>query len=399
MADCNLNISRWITAFVTQKWPLLSRTRPAVREVRLHELDGLRGWAALVVVLYHLFWEMFGQIVPEFRNPVFGFFLDGELAVAIFFVLSGEALSSAYFSGRGYTAVINLAVKRYPRLAIPILASCLIVLFLSHQGLIYNAAAAKFVERPDWLGTPLGFPLSLSATLHYSLFYVFADKPIDAINPYLWTMRIELVGSGLVFATLLVWRYLPYPRLCLILIFAAFIAVPFRTPRFLSCFIVGMIFADVRIHGGFKLLQDHRYLLPSWLAIVLVGLTDGVLHWYNHGGFYKAFFAIVLVAAIFSNRLTCQFFSSRLSRFLGDISFPLYLIQFPVFMSVTSLAIIHLSSHEMLGRWQIWIVICSSVGICIGGAVLFRPVELFTRWFGNLLYAPVDILVRRRITL
>jgi len=78
---------------------------------------------------------MFGQLIPALRNPVTGFFLDGKLAVSIFFVLSGEALSSAYFCGGGELAVVRLAVKRYSRLTVPIAASSLATYCLYKSGL------------------------------------------------------------------------------------------------------------------------------------------------------------------------------------------------------------------------------------------------------------------------
>src|SRR5262245_41931407 len=69
-----------------------ARARRRVHE-RVHEIDGVRGWAALSVLFFHLFWELFGGVVPAFRSSILRFWLDGPLAVYIFFVLSGDALS------------------------------------------------------------------------------------------------------------------------------------------------------------------------------------------------------------------------------------------------------------------------------------------------------------------
>src|SRR5258706_1988331 len=109
--------------------PLLRRYQPVYRDgaaIRFHEIDGLRGWAALSVVVFHLYWETFGVVMPGLRNPATAFFLDAGLAVSLFFVLSGEALSAAYFAGKGEVAVVKLCVKRYTRLTIPIAATCLV---------------------------------------------------------------------------------------------------------------------------------------------------------------------------------------------------------------------------------------------------------------------------------
>ena len=196
---------------------------------RLDLLDGVRGWSALSVILFHVFWEIFGALVPAFRNPVTGFLFDGQLAVCVFFVLSGEALSAAFFAGKGDAATFRLAIKRYPRLAIPILASCLIVFALDRGGLVYSSQAAAIVDRGDWMGGWLRAPLTLGGTLRYSLFDVFVSADIEhAVNPTLWTMKVELMGSFLVFAVLLAWKRLSRPRL---LVLALFVAARVRPDR------------------------------------------------------------------------------------------------------------------------------------------------------------------------
>ena len=223
------------------------------RSGRLDLLDGVRGWSALSVVLFHVFWEIFGALVPGFRNPVTGFLFDGQLAVCVFFVLSGEALSAAFFAGKGDAATIRLAIKRYPRLAIPILASCLIVFALDRCGLVYSSQAAAIVHRGDWMGSWLRAPLTLGSTLRYALYDVFVSADFEhAVNPTLWTMKIELMGSFLVFGLLLAWKRLSRPRLLALTLFAAAATAPIEMANYLSCFFAGMAFADWRARGFFN---------------------------------------------------------------------------------------------------------------------------------------------------
>ena len=94
---------------------------------RYHALDGIRGWAALSVVAFHMVWETFGARFPEFRNVASASLLDGWLAVSVFFVLSGEALSTGCLVKQDSRIALDLGVRRYPRLVIPILAVCLMV--------------------------------------------------------------------------------------------------------------------------------------------------------------------------------------------------------------------------------------------------------------------------------
>ena len=69
---------------------------PAEPGARLRYLDGLRGWAAVSVVVFHSSWEMLGGIEPSLRSVRLVLINDGPFAVIIFFVLSGFALSTGY---------------------------------------------------------------------------------------------------------------------------------------------------------------------------------------------------------------------------------------------------------------------------------------------------------------
>jgi peptidoglycan/LPS O-acetylase OafA/YrhL len=348
--------------------------------VRLHELDGLRGWAALSVVAFHIFWETFGALVPDFRNPVTGFFFDGILAVSVFFVLSGEALSSSYFAGGGRTAVFRLAVKRYPRLTIPILAASLIVALLAAAGLASNTAAGEVVHRTDWLGSWLDFPIGLGDVLSFSLADIYLElQPPHNYGPFLWSMRIEMVGSIIVFAVLLLFDR---TRFGWVVVGIAAVASWFSvTHRIYSTFLFGVIFAAAR-HAGFFVRMQRSVLMQvvTWLMIAGLGAIAGTIHWRAPLLTYQPLVAVPLVFAIFCNRVCSNFLANRLSRLLGLLSFPLYLIQFPVFVSVTSAAILYADRHGGLTLPAIWAIALLSLVSCLLAAAAFYPVEVFTKW-------------------
>jgi peptidoglycan/LPS O-acetylase OafA/YrhL len=359
------------------------------QDVRLHELDGIRGWAALSVVLFHLFWETFGAKILWFRNPLTGFLFDGSLAVSVFFVLSGEALSSSYFAGKGDRAIWNLAIKRYPRLTIPILSTCLIVYFLMSAHLTSNIAAGLIVGRSDWLGSWLQFSPSFTAVLKYSFFNVYKGvAPEQALDPFLWTMKAELVGSVFVFAAILTLRHTPFPRIVLLIVGLTFLAKPISNfTQQLPCFIAGIIFADLRWGGVFCTLQQKqvmRLLCP--IALVSIAITDGLISAHDYELFnYRPFLAIMLTGFIFADARISAFFASPFSRLLGRLSFPVYLMQFPVIVSLTSHMIIRFSPGGVVSSvGAIAISTASFVAILVVAAA-FEPVEIMTREFGNYL--------------
>lgn len=363
------------------------------RRVRLEELDGIRGWAALCVVVFHLTWETFGALVPALRNPLTGFLLDGGVAVAVFFVLSGEALSAGFFAGGGSGAVLRLAVKRYTRLTIPIAAACTLTLLLYHGGLTFNVQAAHDVQRSDWLGSFIHPAPSLPASLRYMLLTVYSSvAPQHAVIPFLWTMKFEMLGSIMVFATLLGVALLRGRWRRGLWIFVGLVFVSFITTKSgqLACFLAGIGFGWLRSEGFFQRMQAlPRAQLGSWLLIALIGALDGWSHWRVADRRMVPLASVLLLGAVFCNRALCAAFCGRLSRLLGRLSFPLYLIQFPVLVSLTSYAICFAAARGALHGWGLAAIDAISLLACLALAWAFLPVEHLTRWVGNRLAAAV----------
>jgi peptidoglycan/LPS O-acetylase OafA/YrhL len=108
-----------------------------------------------------------------------------------------------------------------------------------------------------------------------------------------------------------------------------------------------------------------------------------VAQWKGVARGYVAVFAIPLVIAVFCNKFLCKFFSSGISRSLGVISFPLYLVQFPVIVSFTSGAIVYQSKRGAISASDVWAIGTMSLAVCFVAAWLFLPVEVFTKWVGD----------------
>ena len=371
----------------------LPRFEPSVslsRRKRIFALDGLRGWAALCVVCFHLLWETFGKVDPIYRNFITAFMMDGRLAVSIFFVLSGEALSASYFSGRGPKAVIELAVRRYPRLVIPVLAASILTTTLVAAGLRYNIVAGQIVDREEWLGSWLQTPVSFGRLFRFSLYEVFTTiSPQKSLIPFLWTMRIELIGSILTFFILLLchrrragW---PLVGVAFSVFMIFYLIVGDMTFGNLACFITGIVFAKLRFSGIFEHAHKSRFVNSASLIVIVVLLAvDSIMMAAGVHYSRAPVFAMILVLALFCNKQAAVFLSNRVSRFLGRISFPLFLVQFPVIISFTSWAIVRVNSSDQLTNLSFPIFV-SSLIICLLLAVVFEPVEIFTKLCGKLL--------------
>jgi peptidoglycan/LPS O-acetylase OafA/YrhL len=349
---------------------------------RLTELDGIRGWAALGVVCYHVFWETLFFRAPEMRNIVTGALFDGGLAVSIFFVLSGEALSAPFFQGKGDAAIRALAIKRYTRLAIPVLGACALVWALAASGQMYFDKAAAFAGREHWLQGWLDFPITLAGLIKYSLLEVFyLDRPAHEWNPFLWTMGVELDGSILVFAILLFARDLKGVKPAMLLLAIILACAPCRATQNVSCFLVGVLFADFRARGGFATLgtADRQKLFAAALLGAL--LSAGAAAYGGHHD-YKNLKAIAILFFVFAMPGASAFFRAPVSQFLGKISFPLYLVQFPVIIGPMCAAMVAAESRGVLDRPMAYAIGIGTLALTIAVAWAFLPVERLTAKIG-----------------
>ena len=215
----------------------------------------------------------------------------------------------------------------------------------------------------------------------YSFVGMYQGPKIDcSTNPFAWTMSIEFVGSFIVFAIVPLLRHFRFPVTTLA-IAAALCLLAWYT-RFISDFLLGVIFALLRKDGMFDELRTDRRMrvvAPAVAGLCLVAASYSL----RHGAVWlDPIIAPVLVFAIYSSRDLVAFFGNAVSRFLGRISFSLYLVQWPVMISLTSWLIVRLGRDGLTPFHVIEIALGSTI-VCIAAACLFEPVEQFTRFAGR----------------
>ncbi len=357
---------------------------------RDHTLDGFRGWAALMVVSFHMTWELFGASFPIFRNPVTASLLDGGLAVSIFFVLSGQALSLSFFRTGRIGGTLDLALKRHPRLSIPVFVSTATVVAILALGLDFNREAGALVGRPDWLGSWLSFPAGIDRLIAFSLVDVYVLDTRHAaisLNPMLWTMKVELLGSIVVFLALGLWsmnRVLGRGLVIGAFVFCAVVGL--RGGEFLgfvACFLFGLLSAHAETNGFLAALRRRLPDGAVLATLVAVMALDGFAHTGmlagERGKIYAFAFGIAVVFLVGVSRTARAVMNADLSQWLGRVSFPLFLMQFPVLVSFGSWLVVLAGRHSALDLGAAAAIAAASIAAALAAAACFAPVDVLTK--------------------
>lgn len=361
---------------------------------KLDYLNGLRGLAALVVVIHHFAYSFLtfstkgsGTIHFAFEKVIYTtplqLLVAGNFAVCIFFILSGFVLSYAFFQSGSLPIVQRAAAKRYFRLMPPILGSVLLSWAIVTFGLNYNQGAAA-VTGSEWLHNFWPQAVSFGEAIFYGSYDIIAgDASAGLLNNALWTMKVEFFGSLLVFAILalvgkLRWRWAVYLALSLVLWDTYYVA-----------FVLGVALCDFFCLAATRPSWRLRWPFAAALAgvglilgaIPIPGSTETVYSAISIPGIDPYTFftqahivgALLLLSAIvFWSRLQ-QLLSLRPFRYLGRISFSLYLLHILVLGSFISYMFTTL--HPTLGyKWSM---------ILAGGAyasIAFIAADIYTRY-------------------
>lgn len=333
---------------------------------RFEYLDGLRGWASVYVMLFHFVGEIFIKIYPAMQSPIWTPLSNGTLAVFVFFILSGDALSSVFFSRNLSTDGIDrLVIKRYFRLSIPIFLSCFLVWTLIRLGLDFHLKAAEIIQRPEWLGTFLQIDTSVFRLIKYSAIDVYtAHTSEKSFNPMLWTMSVEMAGSMVVFLTCYVWGRLQHPLKAVIIGAVSLLCLG----SMYSLFFVGMLFAHLRSTGTLDRWASHPVSTYLGLPLAIISfIASAIVNRYGHVLPLHLFIAVIFTACVYLSLPIRSVLSKPFSKYLGSISFPLYLTHFSVLISLLSFGIVaskqpgQAINLQLLANWVVFAIVCAFV--------------------------------------
>lgn len=320
---------------------------------RYEILDGLRGVAAMLVVVYHLFETYFHGAPDQPAN-------HGYLAVDFFFVLSGFVIGYAYDDRWGKMTTWGFVKRRLIRLH-PM------VIFGTSFGalMFYFGSCGEFPLINDtpwwmvllvtlWCFTMIPLPNTMD---------IRGWGETNPLNGPAWSLQWEYIAN-ILYA--LVIRRLSKAALAGCVVVFAVLTIILCLNIDVIGFLVERNYASYTVIGGWSTTPDQlqvgltRLLYPFfcgllisrmrklikvkagfwWCSLFIVVLfcmpwmglgTEGESRWTN--GLYEAFCILVcfpLIVAMGAGSSVTGSKSSAINKFLGEISYPIYITHYPL---------------------------------------------------------------------
>lgn len=322
----------------------ISSTVFADTKPHYHLLDGLRGVAALMVIWYHLF-EGYafagGTTIDTFNH--------GYLAVDFFFILSGFVIGYAYDDRWGKNFTMKDFIKRRLIRLHPMVI----------MGAVVGAITFYIQGSVQWDGTHIGISmvmLSLLCTIFFIPampgvgYEVRGNGEMFPLNGPCWSLFFEYIGN-ILYALFI--RRLSNKALTIVVVllgvalasFAIFnvsgygnIGVGWTLDgvnfiggllRMLFPFSMGMLlsrnFKPMKLRGAFWICT---LVMIALFAVPYLEGTESICT----NGIYEAFCIIIafpILLWIGASGTTTDKKSTQICKFLGDISYPIYVIHYP----------------------------------------------------------------------
>ncbi len=390
---------------------------------RLIFLDGLRGIAALQVVLVHYASAFLPDLVlglPPGQRPAnwvqafaqspFFFLIDGYVSVYIFFLMSGFVLRGAFMK----LDLLPLGVwRRLVRLGLPAAAAAALAALAFRLDDHAHFRAAVVSGSSMWLANQALLPPSFVAlardALLNSMLIGYREVSVwphwahpaqlsGAFDPPLWTLHLEFVGSMLCLALAFLFRRAAWLGATW-LGYAAILFVGYRYGgSVLFLFIIGFALAAVYPRrqawwlqaAGLACLAGGLWLSRSFPLPVAIHVQTWLRHAHVPAAwpFSGQLAGLLVFLGVLNLPLAQWLLSARPVQWLGHISFGLYLVHFPILGTVGSE--VFLLSQPHLGNQ-----LAAFATLAAGLLITLPAALLFTRYIDQ----PAVRLSRRRLRL
>lgn len=387
---------------------MASESIPLASKPRFEILDGLRGVAAMIVVLFHLFETYSSGPSDQIINY-------GYLAVDFFFVLSGFVIGYAYDDRWRQMSVLGFFKRRLIRLQPMVVLGTLIGAFWFYFG---DAPGFELVMQTPWWKLLLIMALGCIMFPTPPSMDIRGWQEINSLNGAQWSLMWEYVAN--ILYAMFVRRFSTVV-LTLFVGLSALLTIDLALNFDVFGLLVVRDYAKFTVIGGFGLTPDQVYigicrlLYPffgglllfrmskwririkhgamTWCSLVVVA-TLAVPHiggqshqWLN--GLYCAVIILLVYPAIVAAGAGSELKGRKttaLCKFLGMISYPLYITHYPMIYVQMNWAAQHADAPLGTHIWVAGSIFIASVAVAYASVKVYDiPVR---EWLLRKLLAP-----------
>ena len=368
-------------------------------------LDGLRGAAALMVVWYHVF-EGFafagGGVIESFNH--------GHLGVDFFFMLSGFVISYAYDDrwkpqDKNKLTLGSFFKRRLIRLHPMIILGAIIgcITFLLQGGVKWDGSSVQFPH----IMIALVLAMLLIPVHPGASYDVRGNGEMYSLNGPAWSLFFEYIGN-IMYALFI--RRISYKALGILVIITGGLWSSFGIINVSGYDMlgVGWTLDAVNFCGGL-LRMTFPFTLGMFMARSFNPVSVRGIFWISIAVLFALFSVPFIPASIVTPAPNISFnsvfeflsivlvfpaiiwfsagsklsntFSSKVCKFLGDLSYPLYVVHYPV-MYLFYAWLIKTEQYTLAETWPI-VILVIAVNITLAYACLKLYDEPVRRWLAK----------------
>ena len=312
-------------------------------------LDGLRGVAALLVLVYHIFEGFaFAGATNGVGSGIITTLNHGHIAVDFFFILSGFVISYAYDDRWGKMSVGEFFKRRLIRLHPMLMMGALIgAIAFAIEGYTRWDGTTASVE---WVMIALLLTMFMIPALPGMPYEVRGNGEMFPLNGPTWSLFFEYLGNicYALFMRRMSTKILALFTLLLGIVHAWFFVGDVSGYDMIG---VGWTIDKVNFWGGFvrmlfpfsmgmllaRTLTPQKVKGAFWICSVMLVALFAVPYIPSDGGIsLNSLYEFVCIALVFPLLVwlgtcgTAEGGLSRISKTLGELSYPLYIVHYPI---------------------------------------------------------------------
>lgn len=298
------------------------------------QLTFTRFIAAISIVIYH-----FGDIYPPFNSPLLAPIVkNANLGVSYFFVLSGVVMVLAYHRFNKIS-LLQYLIKRAARI-LPLYYFALAAM------LVYYFIRISILNQPSTY-TPQWIDVGLNLTLLQS----WVPTKATTVNTAAWSLSVECLFY-LAFPALFQWLknlsnksrlFITLAIFCLsqlvyhIALQTTFAGSAIYHPLLhFNSFLIGVFTGFIIVESTSKPFKANNLLLFATLALITALMSYQIPGLSYHNGLLSPFFALFIYLLSLNTTIVSRIFQQPIFKMLGEISYGIYILQFPVFFFFTA---------------------------------------------------------------